>query len=184
MNSKINFPFVLLFLLSSPLLLIAQSRNPCNCPPPSIISQPQSNSGLCVQNSQATFSVTAVSANNIHYQWQIDTVNITDNTMFFGSNTSTLTITNPTASLNGKMFRCIVKNCMNIPIASAAARLSLDISATDVNEDGVTNNADFALVLGLYDDSCSSCREDINQDGIVNILDFLRLLSRFNQTCN
>jgi len=54
---------------------------------------------------------------------------------------------------------------------------------TDINNDGITNNADFLLLLSRFNTTCNGCPEDINKDGYVNNSDFLILLGKFNQIC-
>ncbi len=57
-------------------------------------------------------------------------------------------------------------------------------NASDINADGVTNNTDFLLLVGKFNQHCVGCREDINVDGVVNNSDFLILVGKFNQTCD
>jgi hypothetical protein len=182
-NTDLFRAFVFLLMLTAASASAQSNRTSCLCAMPVITAQPQSASGLCVQNSIAAFTVAAISNTAVQYQWQQDSVNLNDNSIFSGCSTSTLTILNPPAALDGKSFRCILTNCFGIPVVSDNAMLSLNIPLTDINADGVTNVADFGFLLGLYDGTCSGCREDITQDGLVNILDFLRLLGRFNQSC-
>ncbi|MEP7264782.1 MAG: hypothetical protein ABI772_09795 [Bacteroidota bacterium] len=156
----------------------------CLCSAPVIISQPTCDSAICVGNGQVFFTVTATGTGPFTYQWQEDLVNITDGIIYNGCNTSTLTLTNPSINCNGKSYRCIIKNCTNTSvITDNNCILSLTVMPTDINSDGVTNNADFAFLLRTYDTSCAGCREDINQDGMVNIIDFLKLVGRFNKSC-
>jgi hypothetical protein len=54
---------------------------------------------------------------------------------------------------------------------------------TDINRDGVVNNADLSLLLLKFNQSCN-CREDINRDGVVNTQDLSLLLLDFNKTCH
>lgn len=54
---------------------------------------------------------------------------------------------------------------------------------TDINRDGVVNNADLSLLLIKFGQSCN-CREDINRDGAVNTQDLSLLLLDFNKNCH
>ena len=53
---------------------------------------------------------------------------------------------------------------------------------SDFDDNNVTNNSDFLLLLGMFNQLCT-CPQDINGDGVVNNIDFLQLLSQFNHTC-
>ena len=53
---------------------------------------------------------------------------------------------------------------------------------SDFDDNNVTNNSDFLMLLGLFNQNCT-CPEDVNADGVVNNVDFLMLLSQFNHTC-
>ena len=172
----------ILLLLSSEGIHAQPSR--CNCTVPVILSQPQTVGGLCILGGQASLSVVAQSTVSMQYQWQLDSVDISDDSVFSGCKSSVVTISNPGASIIGRSLRCKITNCLNLPVYSNAAAIEYDFQPTDINTDGTTNNADFAQMLSRFNDNCSNCREDINVDSIVNILDFLRLLAKFNTSCN
>ena len=53
---------------------------------------------------------------------------------------------------------------------------------TDFDNNNITDNFDFLLLLGMFNQACS-CEQDLNRDGIVNNNDFLILLGAFNQIC-
>ena len=53
---------------------------------------------------------------------------------------------------------------------------------SDFDDNNVTNNSDFLMLLGMFNQLCT-CPQDINGDGVVNNIDFLQLLSQFNHTC-
>lgn len=185
MNRYILIQVILLLLICNSTYSQNLNREiRCICIAPVIISQPTCDSAICVGNGQVSFTATATGTGPFTYQWQEDMVDITDGTIYNGTTTSTLTLTNPTINLNGKSYRCIVRNCTNNNvITDNTCTLSLTVMPTDINEDGVTNNADFAFLLRSYDTACAGCKEDINQDGQVNIVDFLKLLGRFNKSC-
>jgi hypothetical protein len=54
---------------------------------------------------------------------------------------------------------------------------------TDINNDGVTSQADLNLLLAKYGQSCT-CPEDINGDGVVSAADLNLLLAKFGTSCN
>ncbi|MBS1773592.1 MAG: immunoglobulin domain-containing protein [Bacteroidetes bacterium] len=81
----------------------------------------------------ATFSVFALGSGTLTYQWQMDSsttvgvfyVNLVNNGMFSGVNTSTLTITNPSSNLQAKHFRCMVSGLCTPPTYSKYGTLTL-----------------------------------------------------------
>lgn len=75
-----------------------------------------------------------------------------------------------------------VNGCSNNNSA-APFEVTVVSDSTDINMDGITNNIDFLLLLGQFNNNCTGCREDINQDNMVNNIDFLLLLAHFNMTC-
>jgi gliding motility-associated-like protein len=89
-----------------------------------------------------TFSLTATGDTNLQYQWQIDNtgfVNLANNATYSGVSSATLTITNPTVSLSGKVYRCLVRGDNTTNTASASVTLTVNstpaaptISATDL----------------------------------------------------
>lgn len=84
-------------------------------PSANIVTQPQSVS-FC-NDPSLQFSLSAGSGSGITYQWQINTgsgfSNITNNTTYSGATSATLTVNNPTASMIGHQFQCIVTACGN-----------------------------------------------------------------------
>lgn len=53
---------------------------------------------------------------------------------------------------------------------------------TDINRDGITNNADISLLLQKFGQSCH-CPEDVSGDGLVSAKDLSLLLMNFNRQC-
>jgi hypothetical protein len=84
------------------------------------------------------------------YQWQADTtitgvgtyVNINNNSVYSGTTTDTLTITNPPLYVNNKRYRCIVTGACAPSVTSNQAQMVM-FWATNVNN--VTNTADVKL---------------------------------------
>ncbi len=54
---------------------------------------------------------------------------------------------------------------------------------TDINKDGITDYADYLLLIQKYNNSCANCTEDIDQDGKIKNEDFLKLLGDYNLYC-
>lgn len=75
--------------------------------PITILPSDQPNSTSVSEGDPAIFSVGAVADN---YQWQMDDVDITDDTTFSGTNTNTLTVNTSDTSLDGKKFSVLVNS--------------------------------------------------------------------------
>jgi gliding motility-associated-like protein len=76
-----------------------------------------------------TFSLTATGDTNLQYQWQIDNtgfVNLANNATYSGVSSATLTITNPTVALSGKVYRCLVRGDNTTNTSSASATLTVN----------------------------------------------------------
>lgn len=113
---------------------VTQTINGCESPATDVIltiygginisSQPQALT-IC-PGDNATFSVTA-SGYNITYQWQENGVNISTGGIYSGATTSTLILTNPDNSKNGKSYRCVISSsCGTSPVNSSAAILTIN----------------------------------------------------------
>jgi hypothetical protein len=71
------------------------------------------------------FSVDA-SGYSLTYQWQEDGIDITDGGIYSGTTTSTLTLTNPGISKDGKQYRCVISSpCGTSPQTSNSATLTV-----------------------------------------------------------
>jgi len=89
-----------------------------------IATQPQPQT-IC-PGDNATFSVTA-SGYNTTYQWQENGVNISNGGIYSGATSSTLVLTNPDNSKNGKSYRCVISSsCGTSPVNSSAAILTIN----------------------------------------------------------
>ena len=79
------------------------------CSNPVITGQPASPAAICSGNGSPTFTV-AATGSNLTYKWQewagVSWNNITDGGIYSGSTGTTLTLTNPTNTLNGYKYRC------------------------------------------------------------------------------
>ncbi len=96
---------------------------------PTIVSSP-TNVSACASG-QVTFTVTANNA--VSYQWQVRTsptglfTSLSEAPPYSGTNTATLTITNPTTGMNGYRFRCIaIGTPSNLTATSNAGLLTVN----------------------------------------------------------
>jgi len=84
----------------------------------------------------ATFSVVAIGATPLSYQWQRQAAgaqtwtNLSDSATYAGSNSSALTVNGATLPMNGDQFRCVVSNEASPSVTSNAAVLSVVIVPT------------------------------------------------------
>ena len=73
----------------------------------------------------ASFSVIATGY-NLTYHWQEEGVNITDGGIYSGATTSTLTLTNPGMTKDGRLYRCVISTaCGASPVNSTSALLTV-----------------------------------------------------------
>ena len=112
---------------------VTQTLNGCESEPAAVSltlydgitinTQPQPTT-IC-EDGNATFTV-AVTGYNLTYRWQEDGVNITDDGTYAGATTSTLILTNPGITKDGKLYRCVVSSsCGASPVNSAEALLTI-----------------------------------------------------------
>jgi hypothetical protein len=123
---------------------------------PVITGQPANASVTTAQT--ATFTVTATGT-SLTYQWQefagSSWANITNGAPYSGATTATLTITTPSASLNGYKYRCVVSGtCSPTATSDGNATLTVTLSycsptyASGGNTDNITN-----VTLGTLNDT-------------------------------
>src|SRR5664280_1328750 len=88
---------------------------------PVITAQPLAPSAVCEANGIQVMSVTATGY-NLSYQWQENQGsgfnNLSDVGIYTGTQTSSLTLTNPTLVMNGYLYRVIVSGGCGTPITS------------------------------------------------------------------
>ncbi|MEI7422898.1 MAG: tandem-95 repeat protein, partial [Prolixibacteraceae bacterium] len=91
------------------------------CVDPSITGQPSSPSSVCNGSGTATFTLTALGS-ALNYAWQEYNGSgwsaLTDGGIYSGVNTATLTLTNPTTSINGYKYKCTVNGACGSPQTS------------------------------------------------------------------
>jgi len=85
---------------------------------PSITNQPTTPTATCSGAGSQTLSVTAT-GDNLTYQWRKNGVNISNNTIYSGTTTATLTLTNPTTAEAGSYDVVITGSCS--PTATSTA---------------------------------------------------------------
>lgn len=99
------------------------------------VSENPSDRTVC-ETENLTFSANGTSSIPIQYQWQVSInggvyINLTNGGAYSGVNTSTLTISNPTAAMNGNRYRALLSSavCTN-PATTAAATLTVHLRPT------------------------------------------------------
>ncbi|NTW33720.1 MAG: DUF2341 domain-containing protein [Bacteroidetes bacterium] len=101
---------------------------------PAITSQPANPTAVCAGTGTPSFTVTATGA-GLTYQWQeyISSWNdISEGGFYTGTTSAVLTITNPTADMNGYKYRCIVNGtCAPAVISDGNAMLTVNICCCD-----------------------------------------------------
>lgn len=110
-------------------------------PPTTIVTQP-ANANTCA-GSNAFISVSAVGS-SLSYKWQEKIgsayVDITNGVQYPGFTTSTLTISSPTALMNGNKYRVIVSgNCVPSDVTSDSAQLFIDPSPVITSQPVASN---------------------------------------------
>ena len=81
---------------------------------------------IICEGDDATFSVTATGY-NLTYHWQENGVNITNGGIYSGATSSTLVLTNPDNSKNGKLYQCVISSsCGTSPVNSSSVLLTIN----------------------------------------------------------
>ncbi|WP_396190084.1 beta strand repeat-containing protein, partial [Flavobacterium sp.] len=92
---------------------------------PVVITTAPGDQTVCVNTGTATFLVEAT-GDNLAYQWQMST-NGTSWSNITGATTTSLTVTNPTASMNGYRYRVVVAGAQScLSVNSTAAILNVN----------------------------------------------------------
>ena len=124
-----------------------------SCTAPAITSQPSA-STICV-GANTTFTV--VASNATGYQWQVNEgsgfTNISNNSVYSGANTATLTVTGTTAGLNGFQYRLIATGaCTPVAVSNGAvlnvSTVNGSISKTNVSCNGGSNGTATVVASG------------------------------------
>lgn len=108
----------------------------------------------CIGN-DAVFSVGAI--NTVGYQWQVDTgsgfTNLTNNAVYSGVTTTTLTVSNVTTAQNGYKFRVLLEgNCLlkvqSVIVTLTVPKLEAVITSKDISCFGAGNGTVSVAVSG------------------------------------
>ena len=170
--------------------------------PAMLLSQPgfstQPASQAVVAGENATFTAEAASGSAATYQWQVSTdggntwSNATG-TLFSGSMTATLTVTEPALTLSGYQFRVVATNSSTPPITSSSVALVVGFSsgylswlnsnftsiqlgtpsviatsATPAN-DGIPNLLKYALGLSPLQNARNQLPQPTSSNGILSL---------------
>jgi PKD repeat protein len=108
------------------------------CDAPQITSQPNTPSATCDGNGSQTLSVVATGS-NLTYQWRKDGQNISDNTVYSGATSATLTLSKPTSNEVGS-YDVVVSGSCNPSVTSSSVNVSVT-QAPSVNTTTGTNAA-------------------------------------------
>ncbi|MBL7737604.1 MAG: hypothetical protein JNK14_00165 [Chitinophagaceae bacterium] len=120
------------------------------------------NNIICPAAGSASFTVTSPGAGYTH-QWQVDNgtgfQNLSDNSIYSGVTSATLTLTNPPTSLNGNKYRCVSTNGSNT-VTSGGRTLKFIINWTGGSNSqwqnpanwscGVVPDADTDVIIDSY----------------------------------
>ncbi|MBI5865398.1 MAG: immunoglobulin domain-containing protein [Planctomycetes bacterium] len=150
--------------------------------PPFIITQPDAQT-ICAGGS-ASFTLNAVGAGLLTYQWRKDTSVLVDEPNHIsGATAATLVIVNTTESDEGS-YDCIVSNDFG-SVESDAATLSVCDYLADLDCDGEVDISDLAILLSNFGRTDSPPRSDGNLDGdeTVGLADLGILLAGFGAVC-
>ncbi len=99
-----------------------------SCVAPSITNQPTTPVATCSGSGTQTLSVTA-SGDNLTYQWRKGGVNISNNTIYSGATTATLTLTNPTTAEAGS-YDVVVSGACSPTVTCNAVSVTVNPSVT------------------------------------------------------
>jgi hypothetical protein len=97
---------------------------------PSIITQPTSPAAVCAGTGNRTFTLAATGSGTLTYQWQEFITgwnDVTNGGVYSGATTVSLTITNPTAGMNGNRYRCVVSGTCS-PTSTSDGNATLTVN--------------------------------------------------------
>ncbi len=140
--------------------------------PPLISSQPQSRTNNA--GTTAIFSVQATGTNPLIYQWKKDEVNLSDSGTVSGATTSTLTVTNVSASDVGN-YSVSVSNTGGFASSIAAALTVISPPPTRFDSVNYLANQGFQLVLS--GPTNSTCTIEVS----TNLVNWTTLTNIFHQ---
>ncbi len=150
------------------------------CTGVTVATEPVSPSVVAEGNGSATFTISVAGTSPYTYQWQENNVNLAEAGVYSGTNTATLTITNPSIGLDGKTYRCYVTNCSaandaysdntaSISVVSSCIAVAISaqpVSPAAVNEgDGVATFTASASGTGPFTYQWQENNVDLTETG-------------------
>ncbi|MEO7172251.1 GEVED domain-containing protein [Flavobacterium sp.] len=96
---------------------------------PTITTQPTAPAGVCSGAGTSTFTV---ATNGTSYQWRRNGTNLTETAPYSNVTSSTLTVTNPDATLNNSSISVLITNANGCQITSNAVNLTVNQIPTAV----------------------------------------------------
>ncbi len=130
------------------------------------------------------FTVVPSGTGPFTYQWRKGASNLSNAGHYSGVGLPTLTVSSISAADVATNYNCLVTNaCGSQPSGNAA----VIFCASDLNCDGVVEDADFVMIAAAYDIfDCSSgsmpagCPSDLNGDGFVEDADFVLFAAAYD----
>ena len=92
---------------------------------PAISTNPSTPPAVCQRTGTSTFTVAAPGYGTLSYQWQQNTITLSNSSTYSGVTSATLTITNPGIGLNNNQYRCVVASSCSPAATSTAATLTV-----------------------------------------------------------
>jgi len=101
------------------------------CTAPSITTQPTSNNSTFTYGNNTSFSVIANGTTTLKYQWEefITSWNpVSDEGIYSGTTTATLTLTKPTVAMSGRKYRVVVSACSPAQTTTSNGNATLTVN--------------------------------------------------------
>jgi hypothetical protein len=127
------------------------------CTPPTINTHPTN--ATINEGTNTSFSVSATGT-SLSYQWQVSTNsgtdwnNLTNAGVYSNVTTSTLNITAATSSMNGYLYRCVVRSGGGCPVNSNSAQLTVICTVPTVVTSEVGTPFDASATISWVNTSC------------------------------
>jgi Ig-like domain-containing protein/VCBS repeat protein len=146
-------------LKASDFEVITLGYQPTATSAPAITMQPTSQAARVGQNAQFTVAASGTPAPT--YRWQLSAdggsswIDLSDNTVYSGASTATLTVANVTAAFNGNLYHAVAANSVGTA-TSLAATLTIQLFLTpkrfltDADGDGKSEIAVFRPSIGAW----------------------------------
>jgi len=134
--------------------------------PPSITGQP-ANQSVNTGAGIATFTV-ATTGSGLSYQWQEYTsswVDISNGGVYSGTTSASLTITNPSISMNGNKYRCVISGCPPSVTTNGNATLTVTICTPTTSS---INGNDIITKVSLTNSESTNYSNTTTSNGTTN----------------